>query len=217
MDSRANTPAASDSDGALPTAPAGDRHRAESATIRIATAADLTFVLHLQRKFSNQVGFLPTPAVEQYLAKTAITIATENGEPAGYLLGNHALSWQPLLRPITQAAVCFDAQRRRHGLQLIHTVEADAIAAGQLGLQANCREDLDANAFWRAAGFVAICRLKPDNARGRPVIVWRKPLTRKLPLWFAAPPLRAGHRASTPTVVDRDPRSRHGQWPNRQA
>lgn len=172
--------------------------------IRTATPADLNFVLHLARQFSNNVGFIPRSAIDEYLDRQAITIAFENGQPAGYLLGNPRLKWQPALRPISQAAIAYDAQRRRHGYALIAKLETEARAAGQAGLQAICRTDLEANLFWQAAGFVKICHLRPDTARKRDLIVWRKPLIKKLPLWFAQPPKRAGWQNLPPTLATRE-------------
>lgn len=168
------------------------------APIRIATAADRAFVDHLQRKFARCVGFLPRPAIEWYLDQQYVTLAQENDEPAGYLLGRKLLHWQPLLRPITQACVAMDAQRRHHGLALLATVEAEARAAGQIGIQACCATGLEANDFWRAAGFKPIVHMTPSNVRGREIICWRKPLVSRVPLWFALPPRRAGYRARIP-------------------
>lgn len=177
--------------------------------IRLAALADLSYVRSLTKRFSNQIGFIPDVGIAAYLEKSAILIAEENGEPAGFLLGNPHLVWQPLLRPITQAAIQFDAQRHSHGRRLVDTIADLARSAGQIGIQANCREDLAANEFWQAAGFVKICYMQPSNARQQPIICWRKPLVRKLPIWFAAPPKRAGWRALPPTLATRAERIRN--------
>lgn len=174
---------------------------AQPTPIRPATLADLRFVTHVQKRFTDQLGFLPTPALEWYLANNGVTIANENDTAAGYLLGRPRLRWQPLMRPIYQAAVLMDAQRRHHGLQLLAVVEAAAIAAGQIALQANCAAGLDANEFWAAAGFKPIAHLTPANVRGRDVICWRKPLTRSIPPWFVQLPDRAGHHAAKPVSI----------------
>jgi hypothetical protein len=165
---------------------------------------DLGYVNHLQSKFAKCVGYLPKVALEWYCNTGRVNLALENGEPAGYLLTRELLAWQPLLRPIFQTAVAMDAQRRHHGLKLLLEVERLALAAGQIGIQANCAVGLEANDFWRTAGFVPICHLSPKNKRNRELICWRKPLTRKLPSWFAMPPRRAGYLAR-PAVVARNP------------
>lgn len=168
--------------------------------------SDLKFVDALQKRFSNQVGFLPRPAITQYLDAGQVRIIAENGSPAGYILGRPSLAWQPLLRPIFQACIAMDAQRRHLGLMLLKQIEAETIASGQIGIQANCAADIEANEFWKAAGFSLICHLNPSNARGRDIVCWRKPLIRKIPLWFALPPARAGHRAHHATHNQRQRR-----------
>jgi N-acetylglutamate synthase-like GNAT family acetyltransferase len=164
--------------------------------LRRATAHDLSFVLELQRRFTAQLGFLPTAAITRYVEQTRVMIGTENDEPAGYLLGNTYLRYQPLIRPITQAAIALDAQRRHLGLRLVAQTVADATAAGQTAVQACCAEGLAANDFWLAAGFRPICYLRPDNTRQRSIICWRKILTAKIPTWIIDPPRIAGYRAA---------------------
>jgi N-acetylglutamate synthase-like GNAT family acetyltransferase len=166
-------------------------------TIRIATTDDLTYINSLMRKHAGAVGFMPFAGLEWLIQRQLIKIALENGEPAGYLLGRKQYRWAPLMRPITQAAIQYDAQRRHLGSALVKLIEADARAAGQIALQCCCAADLDANQFWSAEGFKPICWLTPDNARKRPVICWRKPLASRLPLWFAQPPPRSGHQGLT--------------------
>jgi hypothetical protein len=163
-------------------------------SIATATAQDKTFVRSLAKKFSNAVGFIPDAALDWYLDASCVNLAVENGEPAGYLLGRDQLRWNFAIRPIFQAAICFDAQRRHIGLALVDAREDAAREAGQVALQANCREGLDANHFWQQAGFVEICRMKPDTARAKEVICWRKLLAPFEPRWFRQPPPLSGYR-----------------------
>lgn len=169
----------------------------------IATPADMSFVLDLQRRHTNALGFLPRAAIDWCLLNQRVRLATENGEPAGYVLGRPAYRWAPLMRPITQAAVAFDAQRRHIGLSLVARVCEEAAAAGQIGVQSMCAQGLDANIFWKAAGFIEIGRLSPANTRGREMICWRKFFTRKLPLWAAMMPPLAGWRAARAVIRPR--------------
>lgn len=166
-----------------------------SGQIAIATPRHLKFLSHLQKQFSNHLGYLPTAALQWYVEQKRIGLAFENNEPAGYVLGRTHFRYQPEMRPITQAAVAMDAQRRHIGLALVDRVITHARQAGQLAVQACCAADLDANEFWYAAGFHAIGVIQPDNARGRKIVVWRKPLTTTLPEWFREAPHQAGHRA----------------------
>lgn len=169
--------------------------------LRKGTPADLKFVDKLQRKFGHSVGFLCRAALEYNLEHGHVDIAMENGEPAGYLLGRPRLGWQPLMRPIYQACVAMDAQRRHHGLALLLKIEGEARAAHAVALQANCAIGVEANEFWKCAGFKPICHMTPRTMRGRQIICWRKPLIRNLPPWFMLPPARSGHMARKPVMA----------------
>lgn len=168
--------------------------RGVSRELIIAQPRHLKFLADLQKKFSNQLGFLPTAALQWYVEQKRVGIAFENGDPAGYVLGRTHFRYQPLMRPITQAAVYMDAQRRQHGLALVNRVCEQAAAAGQRAVQAACAEDLESNAFWRALDFQVIDLQQPDNARGRKIVIWRKPLTDEPPVWFYDPPKCSGQR-----------------------
>lgn len=163
--------------------------------IRIATNHDHLYIDALAKKFSNAVGFIPNAALEKYIELGGVQIGLENGEPAGYILSRGYLRWCIAMRPITQAAVQFDAQRRHVGLELVARAEAHAREAGQIAIQACCREGLAANDFWKAAGFREICQLNPRAARKKQIIVWRKPLSNHIPPWFVLPPPVHGYRA----------------------
>lgn len=147
---------------------------------RRATPADITFVRSLAKRHTDAVGFLPTAAVEWYLDAGGVSIAVDNGQPAGYLLCRDALASSTAIRPILQAAVCYDARRRRHGLALVDRLAADAQDAGRKVLQLKCREELEANAFWAAAGFTAVGWQDAGRRRAGRVLVWARqvaPLT----------------------------------------
>lgn len=159
-------------------------------------------VFELQRKFSNQLGFLPSKALDFYIESRNTGIAIENGEPCGYVLGRPAFRYNPLMRPITQAAVFMDAQRRHHGLALIEAICRRAHAAKQLVVQASCAIDIEAVDFWMAAGFMPIGQHKLDNKRKREILVLRRALTMNVPAWFHTMPLHHGHKGRkdrTPT------------------
>lgn len=163
--------------------------------IRRARPQDLKFLSHLQKKFSNQLGFLPTQALQWYVEEGRVGVVTENGEPAGYVLGRPSFRYQRLLRPITQTAVAMDAQRRHLGMSLIDRVCNLARDEHQLAVQAVCAADLEANDFWLAMQFEAIHVFPANNTRGRELIVWRKLVTKTRPDWFELAPPDPGTRA----------------------
>jgi N-acetylglutamate synthase-like GNAT family acetyltransferase len=170
---------------------------AEAAAVTIATAADLSFVLDLQRRFANALGFLPRQAVEEYVRRGRIFIAQDNNQEAGFVLSAQRLRCAPHVQPITQTAIAFDAQRRHLGRSLIDHLAAEALNGGRSMLQAWCRANLEANHFWQSLGFTAVGVRRPLTVRKQPLILWRLPLNdhgrRMLPLL----PTAAGYRART--------------------
>lgn len=170
---------------------------AEPPPLRIASPADTSFVLDLQKRWTNALGFLPTAAIDWYISNGRVLLSDDNGDNAGYLLGRSSLRCQPHVQPITQAAVAFDAQRRSHGLRLVEGLATAAAAAGRQILQCWCRVDLDANAFWRAAGFVPIGIRRPHNVRGQPLILWRRPIATITAETLVTLPTLAGYQAKT--------------------
>lgn len=174
------------------------------ATPQKANESDVPFVLDLMAKHSKALGFLPRAAVVEFVRRGWVDIARENTEQAGYFAVRQHIAYQPALASITQAAVAMDAMRRHHGLALLETVAAEHALAGKQCLQACCAEDLESNAFWRAAGFIAIGVMTPDTSTKREIIVWRKPLSARIPIWFADMPERSGHRGR-PTRSKRSP------------
>lgn len=164
--------------------------------LREASTADLSFVLDLQKRFSNQLGFLPRAAVEWYVSNGRVTIATADGQPAGYILGRPRLRCLPQVQPLTQTAIDFEAQRRGLGLLLVQHALAEALRDGRSLLQAWCRVDLQANEFWSAAGFTAIAIREPPTARARPLILWRRAVTADGQAKILHLPAAAGWRAT---------------------
>jgi N-acetylglutamate synthase-like GNAT family acetyltransferase len=147
-------------------------------SIHLATSRDLKYVDALARKFSNQIGFIPTLALEKHIDRRNVLLAKENGHHAGYILTGAPLTGARNVIPIFQAAIQLDAQRRGAGLFLVETVIAGAQDDGLDLVQLWCREDLEANAFWHAAGFRPIARRTANTARGFPAVLWRKPARR---------------------------------------
>jgi len=137
---------------------------------------DVKFMVTLSKKFDWAVGFLPHQAMITRVDQGAVFIAKENAQHAGYLLSAPRLENAKHIRPIFQACVDMDAQRRHHGLALLNEITREARAANQSMLQCFCRQNLEANHFWRAAGFVPIALRDVNAVRGHPCILWRKPL-----------------------------------------
>jgi GNAT superfamily N-acetyltransferase len=144
--------------------------------IRQATPADRLYIKHLQRRFNNQIGFIPTPATERELEAGNIIMGELNDSEAGFLLIRPQLSGQRSTAAILQAAVQFDAQRHQVGTALLTAVANKTIANGSTILQASCRDGLQANLFWRDMGFIEAARRPGGNTHAREIIIWRLPL-----------------------------------------
>jgi hypothetical protein len=115
-----------------------------------ATAADLSYVVGLQKQNHAALGFIPRVALAEKIALGRIWLARENDEPAGYL---HHGSLAAAEVRIFQAAIQFDARRRHHGLALVASLVHRAQASGARAVSLRCLDFLDANDFWTAAGF----------------------------------------------------------------
>src|SRR5205823_1927664 len=139
-----------------------------------ATVRELCYVRALQRRFSAQLGCLPMAALEQYLAWGQVLVSIENDEAEGAIVFRPVLRCQPTTASIVQAAVCMDAQRRQHGLDLVSATLARLPTIVEL-VQCWCAEELEANSFWRAAGFRLVATRTPNNARRRRLLLWRLP------------------------------------------
>ena len=99
----------------MPTRPKSSASPSESVVV-VATPADLAYVVELQKRNGEAVGFIPRAALSEKIDRGQIHLTTENGEPAGYL--HHGSLAVPEVR-IFQAAVQYDARRRHHGLALL--------------------------------------------------------------------------------------------------
>lgn len=163
-----------------------------AALLAIATPASLPFVLDLQRKFSNQLGFLPREAVVEYIDACQVLLVRENSDPAGFIITRPRLRSAKWCRPIIQAAIAMDAQRRHLGLTLVEQIAREAKRQLMEGLQCWCADDIDARDFWKCAGFTEICRRDPKNARSRRLILYRRHFNASPPAGFWTPPTVAG-------------------------
>jgi N-acetylglutamate synthase-like GNAT family acetyltransferase len=146
--------------------------------IRTARADDLPFILDLSKKHSNAIGFIPAEGVANYVTMRLVKLAFENDEPAGFILAKHRVPDTPGIAQIHQAAICYDLQRRHIGFSLVkQTIAAAAVERAAL-IQLWCRSDLEANEFWRIAGFEAIALREGGTRRDHPHVLWRYKIMR---------------------------------------
>jgi len=146
-------------------------------TIRLANDNDLRFILHLQRQYSEQLGYIPRQPTEAHLLAGNILLAETNDDDTGFLLILPGLAHQPTTAAIIQAAIRLDAQRQTYGLQLVTLAETAARQAGKTIIQAACRANLEANLFWKAAGYQITAYHAAGHKRRNQTLLWRKALT----------------------------------------
>ncbi len=115
-----------------------------------ATPADLAYVVDLQKRNSEAIGFLSRVALQEKIERKQVHLALENDAPAGFL--HHGSLARPEVR-IFQAAIQYDARRRHHGMMLVQDLIDRATKAGAQGISLRCLDYLDANDFWTVAGF----------------------------------------------------------------
>ena len=77
----------------------------QRAKIHIAEMAHLNQVQQMQRDASNQLGFLPTQSLRDYITAGHCGLLELDGGWAGYILFRPHLTWQPTLTSIIQLYV----------------------------------------------------------------------------------------------------------------
>ena len=133
---------------------------------------DVAYAVALAKRNSEALSFIPTPQLENYAAKGQLLIQTENDEPCGFLVYGAGF---PVMR-VYQSCIQFDARRRENGMALVARLVAVAERRQCQGISLWCAQDLEANAFWSAAGFQLIGRREGGLRRGRIHNHWLLPV-----------------------------------------
>lgn len=142
--------------------------------MRAAVSSDLSYLVHLSRANSESLGFIPRTGMSSHLDRGHVSIACENGDPAGYLLSGGAYAHAPFVRPIYQACIDYDARRRHLGLQLVTHFEHAALLDRISVVRLWCRESLPSNEFWRAAGYSLCGKREGGKKRKTACNLWAK-------------------------------------------
>lgn len=128
----------------------------------------IEYIVALQRKHYEALGFIPRPRTEEYLRRGQVLLAHENGEPCGFL--TYGMGW-PTLK-VYQACIQYDARRREHGMALVGRLIARASRSGHSMISLWCADDLESNEFWKACGFVFGGQREGGTKRGRKHNLW---------------------------------------------
>jgi len=134
-------------------------------TFTVATIDDLPYVVDLEYKNKESLGFLPKLAIEERVRDRQVILGRLHGEPFGYLL----FDYRPQSVHVLQACIQYDARRRLYGAALYGW----ALTQWQAGIVTlKCAADLDSNLFWRSLGLVCTAVREGGARRKRKINVW---------------------------------------------
>jgi ribosomal protein S18 acetylase RimI-like enzyme len=178
--------------------------------IRPARQADLPFMDAMQKRHTKQLGYFPTKQFEEYIAAGAVLIAeevasyellvasrepgdpslaTSNYQPAtplGYIISRDRYLKRDELGVIFQLCVSPSAQRGLVGASLIREVFARSAYGCRLYC-CWCAQDLEANHFWEAMGFIPLAFRAGSGKKKRVHIYWQRRINEgddSTPLWY---------------------------------
>jgi GNAT superfamily N-acetyltransferase len=129
---------------------------------------ELDYIVNLAKKHTDEIGFIPRPTLERYWQCGQIEFEYENDELCGFLVFGNG---RPTLR-IYQAVIQYDARRREHGTNLVQRLILKADRRGYDALALWCANDLEANEFWKALGFVLVTQKRGGTRRDRMLNQW---------------------------------------------
>ena len=159
--------------------------------VRPGQPGDVPFMDSLQKRHSKAVGWMPTKQFEGKVALGHVLIAEANGKPVGYLVGNDRYFKRDDVGIIYQVNVEPGRQRGLVGASLLKA-QFERSAYGCRLYCCWCAQDLAANRFWEAMGFVPLAYragslTKGKNGTPRVHIFWQKRIVRGdevTPWWF---------------------------------
>jgi hypothetical protein len=159
--------------------------------IRPAVMGDVPFMDSLQRMHTKMVGFFPTAQFEGNIKHGRVLIAeeiSESGarEPVGYCIGADRYFKHDDVGIIYQLNVKPGRQRSLVGAMLLKE-QFERSADGCKLYCCWCAQDIAANKFWEAMGFVPLAFRTGSAAKSRIHIFWQKRIRRgdtTTPWWF---------------------------------
>ncbi len=179
-----------------------------SITIRPATLDDLSFMDSLQKKTTKQVGWMPTKQFEGKIAAghVLIAVAATPASPirasdgiagmgdagvaatrrVGYLIGNDQYFKHDDVGIIYQMNVLPEYRRSLVAASLLKA-QFERSAYGCRLYCCWCAQDIDANHFWEAMGFVPLAFRAGSEKKARVHIFWQKRIRQddaSTPWWF---------------------------------
>lgn len=157
--------------------------------VRLARFDDLPAIEALRRADGDALGFVPKAKYEHITLKTSdrgrdrwkyewLIVAVDNDDITGFLLtGFHRDGCK-----MQQLCVRDDARRMERALRLVGACEDEARKRGSLRIRCRVAADIEANFFWRAAGYEPIAMTTStwlnvrESISRRPLLIYDKPL-----------------------------------------
>jgi ribosomal protein S18 acetylase RimI-like enzyme len=156
--------------------------------IRLATMVDFPAIDALQKKFNKALSFFPQEQFEGYIKIDGIRVAESGGSIVGYIVSRDRYLKRDELGVIYQLCVAPGAHRQLIGAALVR----EAFEKSAYGCKLYClwcAQDLEANYFWEAMGFVPIAFRAGSEKKRRVHIFWEKRIREgdtTTPWWFPA-------------------------------
>jgi N-acetylglutamate synthase-like GNAT family acetyltransferase len=155
--------------------------------IRVATREDLPEVDKLQKANSHALGFLHRATLEGKIALGEMLVAREaSGAFAGYVIGSDTYHKREELGVVYQMAVVKRLRRTTVAATLLKGLFASWPYGTRLCC-AWCAQDLSANRFWEAMGFVPLAYRAGSASKERVHIFWQKRIVEedvRTPWWY---------------------------------
>jgi hypothetical protein len=173
-------------------------------SIRPAVAGDLAFIDALQKKHSKQVGWMQTMALLRkielgevlvaWASRPCLALERQNTggtpvpreEPIGYCIGQDRYFKRDDVGIIYQLNVAPGNQRGLVGASLLKA-QFEKSAWGCRLYCCWCAQDIEANRFWEAMGFVALAFRAGSEKKSRVHIFWQRRIRsgdETTPYWF---------------------------------
>jgi hypothetical protein len=149
--------------------------------IRLGVMSDIPFMDELQKKYGKALGYFPRKQFEEYIKMGAVLIAEDNSKPdapgakerVGYVISRDRYLKRDELGVIFQLCVSPGTQRGFVGASLLRAVFHRSAYGCRLYC-CWCAQDLDANYFWEAMGFVPLAFRVGSDRKRRLHIFWQK-------------------------------------------
>jgi GNAT superfamily N-acetyltransferase len=150
---------------------------------------DIPAIEALRRADGDCLGFVPIAKYEHITLRTSdrgrdrwkyewLLVSVDNEDITGFCIGGFHRGGCKM----QQLAVRQDARRMTRALLLMDTMEEEARKRGCPFIRARVAYDIEANFFWRAAGYIPVTTTTStwlnirESKSKRPLIVYDKPL-----------------------------------------